>query len=70
MALLTTKEAAKFLNRSVGTLNYWRAVGKGPAWIDQEGRIRYDSQELERYIKCHTRTPTVTSNVEAKLGSL
>lgn len=49
--LLTTKEAAKRLNRSVRTLERWRANGTGPFFIRDNGYIGYRSEDLKRWLE-------------------
>jgi excisionase family DNA binding protein len=50
--LLTTKEAATYLNLSVAALVRYRWAGKGPAYIKLgDGRsIRYRLEDLEAWI--------------------
>jgi len=51
---LTTKEVAHYLNVSPTTLKLWRHQGIGPQYAKVGQSVRYDSEELERYIKGHT----------------
>lgn len=48
--LLGPKQVAFKLGVSVRTLEDWRAQNKGPAYTVLEGRIRYDSDDLEAYL--------------------
>lgn len=49
--LLTTKEAAKWLNTSVRSLERWRANGTGPHSIKDNGYIRYRVEDLKRWLE-------------------
>lgn len=50
MKLINTKQAAEMLGSTVNTLRYWRYVGKGPKTYNLLGRVRYDMDELERFV--------------------
>lgn len=56
--LLTTTEAAKFLNLKKNTLEVWRVQGKGPAFVKLNRACRYRMSVLEQYIESSTRTST------------
>jgi DNA-binding transcriptional MerR regulator len=62
--LLRTKEAAKVLNVTDGTMRYWRAVGIGPRWIKIEGGVRYDLADLLECIERGRRNPSVRAYME------
>lgn len=49
--LLNTAEASEYLGGrpSRRTLESWRKQGKGPMWIDMDGFISYDPDELDRW---------------------
>jgi hypothetical protein len=50
--LLNTKQAAKFTNLSVWSLQTYRARGVGPAYFrDDRGRIRYSIGDLKAYLR-------------------
>ena len=49
--LLTTAEAASFLNISPKTLVNWRLLGIGPRYVKIGRRIRYRKEDLESYIQ-------------------
>ncbi len=50
--LLTIGEAAKVVNRKVGTLRLWDTVGKlKPAQIGKNGMRRYRMSDLEQFAK-------------------
>ena len=46
---LDTANAAKFLDRSPSTLEYWRAAGGGPRFYKQGRRIRYLRSDLTKW---------------------
>jgi DNA-binding transcriptional MerR regulator len=64
-ALLNDVKAAKFLGMSVFTLRYWRTIGKGPATVKMEGRVRYDKADLLAYIDANR---SAGSSVRASIG--
>ena len=62
--LLSSKDVAKMLSIPEGTLRYWRTAGIGPVWLKLEGTIRYDLQDVLRYIRRGRRIPSVRANME------
>jgi hypothetical protein len=49
--LLTTKEAADYLNTPANTLSYWRKVNYGPPYFRMKGgHIRYRRGDILEYI--------------------
>ncbi|WP_158909161.1 helix-turn-helix domain-containing protein [Granulicella sp. L56] len=56
---LTPEEAAALLTRPVGTINRWRAEGRGPRYFKLGGRIRYDEADLLAYIAECSHDPSV-----------
>jgi hypothetical protein len=51
-ALLTSREAADFLNKSGSTLEIWRAKGFGPRWIRTGSRaVGYRIGDLKAYLR-------------------
>ena len=52
---LPPKKLAERIGKNVSTLAEWRAKGKGPPFIECEGRIHYPESEIERWLKRHTR---------------
>lgn len=56
---LTPEEAAALLTRPVGTINRWRAEGRGPRYFKLGGRIRYDEADLLAYIAECSHAPSV-----------
>jgi hypothetical protein len=51
--LMTTEEAARFFNKSVGTLQNWRYLRTGPAFIKCGGSIRYRMVDLQNFVRRH-----------------
>ncbi|WP_369058341.1 helix-turn-helix domain-containing protein [Caulobacter sp. 73W] len=50
-ALLNTTEAARVLSISPRTLEDWRLRGGGPAFHKLGRAVRYDSEELEAFVR-------------------
>jgi hypothetical protein len=46
---MDSANAARYLNRSTGTLAHWRVTGQGPEYEVREGRIIYTQHNLDRY---------------------
>jgi hypothetical protein len=57
--LLSPEQAAELLTRPVGTINRWRAEGRGPRYFKLGGRIRYDVDDLLAYVAECSREPSV-----------
>jgi hypothetical protein len=62
--LLTTREAAAILCCSEKTMANWRYLGKGPEWVDVEGRPKYQPSVLRTYI--HERQTKSTAQARVK----
>ncbi len=67
--LLTSKQLAEILSIPEGTLRYWRNVGIGPNWHKLEGSIRYDLEDVQRYVLKNRRIPSVRAFMEDHDGS-
>lgn len=65
--LITPEEAAKMMQRPVGTINRWRAEGRGPRSFKLVGRVRYDLEDVLMYIHQSSREPSARANVEERL---
>lgn len=51
-SLLTTRQAAEYLNYEVRTLESWRLRGGGPVFVRASARsIRYRKQDLDTWIE-------------------
>jgi hypothetical protein len=59
MARLNVKEAAAYVPCGVSTLNKLRTYGGGPAYSKPAGRILYETDELDRWVKDAKRSSTV-----------
>ena len=55
--LLTTKEAAALLDMSQGSLDQWRSKGLGPPYIKVEGTVRYQAEEIGKWLKSRAVKP-------------
>lgn len=60
--LLTAKEAAELLGVAERTLNRWRTVGVGPAFIRFDGRVRYTAADIEAFLKARKTVPEVAED--------
>lgn len=49
--LMDEKRAARALSISMALLRKWRREGGGPAWVKLGRCVRYDLQEIKRYIE-------------------
>jgi len=54
MELLTSREAAEFMKISIHTLEKWRAIGTGPAYVRAGRQARYDKETLEQWLLSRT----------------
>ena len=48
--LLREGELADMLDVSIDTVRKWRRKGRGPAFIRAEGSVRYEVQEVVKYL--------------------
>lgn len=51
---VNTKEAAKILGLSAGTLEVWRCYGRGPRYKKIGRRVFYDVADLEAFANAET----------------
>lgn len=49
--LVTTAEAATLLTLSSRTLENWRARKQGPPWRKLGTAVRYDTEDLEKWLE-------------------
>jgi predicted DNA-binding transcriptional regulator AlpA len=56
--LLTERDASKLLCLSVRTLQKWRLCGCGPRFLKLGHAVRYDRDDIERYIENARRAST------------
>ncbi len=63
--VLSRKETAQLLGIDIRTLDRWRKLGRGPAYLDlTQGRgkkpcIRYRKTEVERFLMSSMRKPVM-----------
>jgi excisionase family DNA binding protein len=55
---MTEREAAERLGLSVRTLQKWRLLGSGPEFLKLGHAVRYDPEDLERYVESARRRST------------
>lgn len=55
--LFDTPTAAAYLGASEPTLQRWRKLQTGPAFIKMAGLVKYRRSDLDRYIDECTRSP-------------
>lgn len=48
---MTTKEAAEYLRHSEVTLEQWRLSGKGPKFYKPAGKVIYDKDDLDDWLR-------------------
>lgn len=69
-ALLTEKQAARFLGFSARTLQSWRFRGGGPRYVSVSPRcVRYRLEDLRQWIEDRLRTSTADPGPEAGGGA-
>jgi predicted site-specific integrase-resolvase len=51
--LLSSADVAQLLDVSMRTLEFWRYVGKGPAYVKVGKRIRYRPADVEAYLEAN-----------------
>ena len=56
--MLTTEQAAFYLNLRPSTLHTWRSLGRGPAYQKFGRAVRYSIETLREWGEEHTRTST------------
>jgi predicted site-specific integrase-resolvase len=52
---LTETELAERWRVSQRTLDRWRALGKGPAWLTLNGRVRYREEDVVAFERSRLR---------------
>jgi len=58
--LFTTDELARKLGVAVRSIERWRQSGEGPAFVKVGRSVRYNSSDVDDWIKLQTRKSTVT----------
>ena len=66
--LMTTTEAAKFLDIAPGTLRVWRHQGRPdqPAYVKVGRAVKYEPRELARYVSSHTASPGIDAGSKSR----
>ena len=52
--LLTERELAPIIKRSTATLTRWRRTRCGPPWIQVNGRVLYDRNAVEAWLRAQS----------------
>ena len=60
--LLDTREVADLLGISPNTLDIWRTKNQGPTFIKVGRYVRYQSKDIENFIKDNKRGPSDTNS--------
>lgn len=48
---MDTGNAAKYIDRATKTLAMWRMAGVGPVWFKRGGRVFYNKEALDTYMR-------------------
>jgi predicted site-specific integrase-resolvase len=51
--LLSSADVAEWLDVSERTLEFWRYVGKGPAYVKVGKRVRYRPADVEAFLEAN-----------------
>jgi Helix-turn-helix domain len=60
--LIGTRELATLWSLPESTLRYWRCAGLGPTFVKLGGRIKYDVDDVDRYVRANKRMPSVRAH--------
>jgi predicted DNA-binding transcriptional regulator AlpA len=64
--LLSTRQAAKLLSLSAGTLRFWRSIGfDGPPFLRIGRSVRYDENDLRVWVKSRRVRPRKMQQADA-----
>ena len=55
--LMTPDEAAKRLRARVGTMQWWRTMGRGPRYVKIGRHVFYRAGDLDEFISAGERVP-------------
>ena len=65
MSLMTPAQTSKYLGLAENTLAKWRQQGKGPRWIQINGRcVRYDPIDVDLWVNSRKRQSTESQRVQ------
>jgi hypothetical protein len=67
--LLTERDASARLGLSVRTLQKWRLLGQGPRYLKLGHALRYDPEELDRFLEAARRRST-SDDAAAQSGAV
>jgi hypothetical protein len=67
---LTRRELATRLRVQPNTLAHWAVDGKGPKFINVNGRVLYDLEEVERWEAARTHASTAEFDTGARAANL
>lgn len=68
---VNANQAAARLGVPKNTMKWWRAIGRGPAFIRLSHKtVVYDSDVLDEFLRVHTCQPSVREAMEERHGSL
>lgn len=54
---LTSREAAKIVNRSEVSLERWRRLRKGPPYLRVMGRVLYNAEDIANWLDAQRQDP-------------
>lgn len=67
---ITRKQLAERLCLRPNTLAHWAGDGKGPKFINVNGRVLYDLEEVERWEAARTHASTAEFDTGARAANL
>ena len=59
--IVSSEEAAQYLDRPVGTLANWRSKGIGPRFVKLDRRVGYRLCDLEKFVESRIIEPELVS---------
>lgn len=72
LQLLTEKEVSVITTIPVKTLQNWRCIGEGPAFIKlgtgPKARVKYDLVDIQNYVNAGRRYPSVRATQKEEHG--
>lgn len=61
--LLSTPQAATRIGVRPATMRTWRSQGRGPKWVSAGRLVRYDIQDIDRWISEHRFQDTISARI-------